>query len=62
VLEVMRSPTTRAFRKAVGEKMAHLDESMQSLSRAERTEILRQAGSSLSELVVRDTPLIARAR
>jgi hypothetical protein len=62
VLEMTRAPMSRAFRKAVGEKMARLDESMQSLSRAERTEILRQAGSSLSELVVRDTPLIARAR
>jgi hypothetical protein len=53
---------TRAVRKTIGEKMARLDESVQSLSRAERTEILKQAGSSLSQLVVPDVPLIARAR
>lgn len=62
VLEVSRTPMTRAVRKTIGEKMARLDESVQSLSRAERTEILKQAGSSLSQLVVPDVPLIARAR
>lgn len=62
VLELTRTPMKRAFRKAAGEAMARLDESLQSLSRVRRNEILRQAGSSLSQLVVPDAPLIARDR
>jgi hypothetical protein len=62
LLEVPRAPMTRAFRRTAAEKMAKLDESLQALSRGTRTEIVRQAGSSLAELVVRDAPLIARAR
>lgn len=47
VLELTRSPITRAVRKAVGETIVRLETALSSLSRVRRSEILKQAGSSL---------------
>lgn len=43
VLEVTREPITRALRKRVAEAVARIEASLTSLSRMERTEILRRA-------------------
>lgn len=53
VLEVTRDPFTRAIRKGVTESIARLEQSLPSLSRAHRLEILRQAGLSLDQLFAR---------
>jgi len=53
VLEVTRAPITRAFRKAAGDAIAKLEASIPSLSRSERVAILREAGSSLDQLLAR---------
>lgn len=53
VLELTRAPLKRAFRKAAGEAVAHLEASLPSLSRVQRNEILRQAESSLAGPSVR---------
>ena len=47
VLEVTRTPLTRAVRKTVAETIAHLEASLASLTPLRRSEILRQAASSL---------------
>jgi hypothetical protein len=62
VLERTPSAMTRSFRKSVTDRMARLEASLPSLSRLGRDEILRQAGSSLTQLVAADMPLIARER
>jgi len=43
VLEVTREPVTRAVRKAVNERIDRFEASLQTLSRAERNDILRRA-------------------
>jgi hypothetical protein len=43
VLELTRSPITRAVRKAVAARVEQLEGSLQTLSRAERSEIMRRA-------------------
>jgi hypothetical protein len=53
VLELTRAPITRAVRKAAGEAIGRLETSLPSLSRVQRNEILRQAGSSLERLAAR---------
>jgi hypothetical protein len=53
VLELTRTPMTRATRRAAGEAIARLETSLPSLSPLERSEILRQAGLSLEQLLVR---------
>ena len=53
VLELTRTPITRAGRKAAGKAIGRLETSLPSLSRVQRNEILRQAGSSLELLSVR---------
>jgi hypothetical protein len=53
VLEVTREPFTRAIRKGVTENIMRLEQSLPSLSRAHRLEILRQAGLSLDQLFAR---------
>lgn len=62
VLERTPSAMTRGFRKSVTDRIARLEASLPSLSRLGRDEILRQAGSSLTQLVAADIPLIARER
>ena len=47
VLELTRTPITRAVRKTVAETTAHLEASLASLTPLRRSEILRQAASSL---------------
>ena len=51
VLELTRRPLTRAVNKAAAEAIAHLQESLPSLTHIDRAEILRRAGSSLDQLV-----------
>jgi hypothetical protein len=53
VLELTRTPMTRAVRKAAGEAIARLESSLSALSRSHRHEILRQAQSSLEQLLAR---------
>jgi hypothetical protein len=53
VLELTRAPITRASRKAAGEAIGRLETSLRSLSRVQRNEILRQAGSSLKQSAAR---------
>ena len=48
VLELTRTPATRAFRKAAAEAIARLEASLPALSRVQRNEILRQAQASLA--------------
>jgi hypothetical protein len=62
VLERTPSAMSRGFRKSVTERIARLEASLPSLSNLKRDEILRQAGSSLTQLVAPDIPLIARQR
>jgi hypothetical protein len=47
VLEVTRTPITRAVRRTVAETIAHLEASLSSLTPLRRSEILRKAASSL---------------
>jgi hypothetical protein len=53
VLELTRAPITRAGRKAAGKAIEGLETSLPSLSRVQRNEILRQAGSSVDRSAVR---------
>lgn len=53
VLEVTREPLTRAVRKSIADSVARLEQSLPSLSRTHRREILRQAGLSLDQLFAR---------
>jgi hypothetical protein len=53
VLELTRTPITRAVRNAAGKAIGRLETSLPSLSRVQRNEILRQAGSSLEQLLAR---------
>jgi hypothetical protein len=51
LLEITSSPLTRAVRNRVDGEIANLERSLPSLPRARRNEILRQAGSSLEQLL-----------
>jgi hypothetical protein len=53
VLELTRFPITRAVRKATRDAIARLEASLPSLTRLHRNEILRQASSSLEQLLAR---------
>jgi hypothetical protein len=53
VFELTRAPITRSVRKAADEAVARLEQSLQSLTRVRRTDILRQAASSLDRLFAR---------
>jgi hypothetical protein len=53
LLELTSRPITRAVRKAASEAITQMEKSLPSLSRSHRNEILRQAGLSLEELLVR---------
>jgi len=54
LLELTRAPLTRAVRKATRDAVAAMEASLPSLSRAQRDAIVRQAESSLVE-ILRDT-------
>jgi len=53
VLELARWPITRAVRKAVGEAILQFEDSLPSLSRVRRNEILNRAWLSLQTLFAR---------
>jgi hypothetical protein len=53
VLELTRTPITRAVRRAAVEAIGRLETSLPLLSRVQRSEILSQAGSSLEQLLSR---------
>ena len=56
VLELTRQPMTRAVRKAATDAIARMESSLPSLSRSQRDDILRRAGSSSEELLARYRP------
>jgi hypothetical protein len=53
VLEQTRMPMTRAVRKAASDAVARLEDSLASLSRSDRYEILQQAGAALDDILSR---------
>lgn len=53
LLELTRIPISRGIRKAAAEAILDMESSLPSLSRAHRSEIVRQAGLSLQQLAVR---------
>jgi len=53
VLELTSRPITRTVRKAASEAIAQMEKSLPSLPHSHRSEILRQAGLSLEQLIVR---------
>jgi hypothetical protein len=53
LLELTRRPITRTVRKAAADAITQMEISLPSLSRSHRNQILRQAGLSLEQLLVR---------
>ncbi len=59
LLERTHRPMTRAVRKAAGKAIAEMESSLRSLSPSHRHDILRQAGSSIEELLARRHAAVA---
>jgi hypothetical protein len=57
LLELTHTPITRAIRKEAVKAIAQMEASLPGLSRVDRNEILRQAGSSMEKLAGRAAPI-----